>query len=321
VYQAFVVVQSIRRNAAASADMQASGTFALFALAAQAENAGAGIASAARWLESCPADADVATTLRPIAALITDGGASDRPDSLVVRQSLARNIAAPAPFAAAAPSGASFRVESVDGFAAGDRVVAISRDGVCAIAEVTGVAAAGAGVTDIAHSPVAVDLPVTSLLLNLGPARRASTARYDIVAGTLRSTDIGNGDAPNPLVSNVTNLKLQYGIDSDGDGALDTWVGASASEGYAPASLLAASRATLDRIKAIRIGIIARSERTDRALTRGFHWVLFDCELEDKRACPGRLEGTIPGSAGGGYRYRVLEAVVPLRNGIWNRGS
>ena len=139
VYQTFVVVESIRRSAAAAADTQGSGAFALFALAVQTENAGAGLASAARWLDTCPPTADIATTLRPIDVLITDGGGADRPDSLVIRQSRASNGAAPAAFAAAAPPGADFRVESADGFSIADRVIAISRTGSCAMAEITAV--------------------------------------------------------------------------------------------------------------------------------------------------------------------------------------
>ena len=49
--------------------------------------------------------------------------------------------------------------------------------------------------------------------------------------------------------------------------------------------------------------------------------MLFDCELADKSACPGRLEGTFAAAANGGYRYRVIETVVPLRNSLWNRPS
>ena len=320
-YQAFTVVQSIRYSAAASADAHSNAVFALSALAIQASNAGAGIASAARWLDACPPAGDIVTTLRPVFALITDGGAADRPDSLSVRQALAPASAAPAAFVVAAPAGAGFRVQATGGFAVGDRVVAISRGGSCVTTVVTGVASGGPGILDIAHSPVAIDLPVTSLLLNLGPASRDSTSRHDVVSQTLRSTDLANGDAPNPLVSNIVNLKLQYGIDSDGDGALDTWVAADAAGSWSPAALLAAPRATLERIKAIRIGVIARTERTDRARTGNYRWVLFDCELDAKTACPGRLEGTISPAAGGGYRYRTLETVVPLRNAVWNSGS
>lgn len=320
VAQSFVVIQTIRRSVSAAADAHGTAVFALQTLAIAAENAGAGIAQAASAFDSCPASADIALTLRPVSLVITDGGRADRPDTLAVRQSFSTRVL-PARFVAAAVAGNSFQVEAVDGFASGDRVIASSRTGQCAIADVTAVTPAGTGVVDIAHSAVAVDFPATSLVLNLGTASRGSTTRYDVVAGTLRSTDLANGDAPNPLLSNVANLKFQYGIDSDGDGVLDTWVAADAAGGWSAANVLAAPRTTLERIKALRIGIIARTEYPDRTQTRGFHWVLFDCERDDKTACPGRLEGTIAAAAAGGYRYRVLETVVPLRNLLWTRGS
>jgi type IV pilus assembly protein PilW len=233
VYQSFVVIQTIRRSVSAVADAHAAAVFALETIAIAAASAGAGIAQGAPWFDACPVSADVATTLRPVSLLITDGGRADRPDALVVRQSLA--VSAPlARFVAAAPAGAPFRIEAADGFAVGDRLIAASDSGQCVVADITGVTSAGAGAVDIAHTSVATDLAATSVALNLGPAGRAATARYDVVAGTLRSTNLGNGDAPNPLVSNVVNLKLQYGIDSDGDGVLDTWVGAdAASPAYA----------------------------------------------------------------------------------------
>jgi type IV pilus assembly protein PilW len=321
ICQAFVVAEAARRNATGSADAQQDGNFALFALASAAANAGNGIAAAGHWLESCPATGDVATTQRPIVALITDGGAPDRPDALVVRQSFATVLAAPAAFAAAAASGASFYVQSPDGFAAGDRVVAIGRNGTCAAATITSVGMPADGVVEIMHTPMPFDLPANALLMNLGPAGRASTLRYDVVSATLRSTDMTNGDSPNPLASNIVNLKLQYGVDRDGDGVMDDWVSADAAGAWSPAVLLAAPRSTLDRIMALRIGVIARSDVFDQHLVRGYTWVLFDCGAADKAACPGRLEGTIPGSARGGYRYRSYEAVVPLRNSIWNRGA
>ena len=321
VYQAFVATDAVRRNAATAADAHGSAAFALFTLAAQITGAGAGWASAARSLDTCPAIADVATTLRPVAVLITEGGGANRPDSLVVRQTFARRLALPVAVAAAADAGTHVRAQSPDGFTAGDRIVAVTRTGNCVTTQVSAVTAPSAGIVDLTHTGIAIDLPITTVLLDLGAASRASTLRFDVLAETLRSQDLANGDAPVPLTSNVVNLKFQYGIDSDGDGALDTWARADAAGAWSPAALLAAPRATLERIKAIRVGIIVRAERIDRTLARDFHWVLFDCALDDKAACPGRLEGTIPGSANGSYRYRMLETVVPLRNVIWNRGG
>jgi type IV pilus assembly protein PilW len=321
VHQAFIAVDAVRRNAGIVADAQSGAAFALFTLASHIGNAGAGWAASGRWLDTCPVNADVAASLRPIDVLIADGGAADRPDTLVIRQSFARTIVLPAALASAAPAGAQLQVESPDGFAVGDRVAAITRAGECIATQVRAVSAPVGGVVDITPDSVATDLPITTVLLNLGPAGRASTLRFDVAAYTLRSTDLANGDAPQPLTSNVVNLKFQYGIDSDGDGALDTWMRAEAGGAWSQDALLAAPRATLERIKAIRIGMIVRGERSDRALARDFHWVLFDCPQEDKAACPGRLEGSIAGSASGSYRYRTLETVVPLRNVIWNRGA
>ena len=321
VYATFALAQSARRSAASAADLQANGAFALSTLSIHAANAGAGLASATRWLDSCAAGTDVATTLRPINLLITDGGAPDRPDSLVVRQSLARTAGVIAAFVAEAPSDAPFRIAAVEGYAPGDRVIAISRTGQCASATVTTVATSTPGVLDIAHSPIGIALPVTSVLLNLGPATRAAAMRLDVGGGSLRSTDLTNGDAPNPLVANLVNVKFQYGIDSDGDGAVDTWVAATEGGPWSSAALMTAPRDALERIQAIRIGVIIRSERVESAQTRAFHWVLFDCELDDKTACPGRIEGTIAAAPGGGYRHRAYETVVPLRNTRWNRGA
>jgi type IV pilus assembly protein PilW len=321
VYQAFIATDTARRSASAIADAQANAAFALFTLASQIGNAGTGWASAAQWLDACPAAASIAAALRPISVLVTDGGAADRPDTIVVRQTFAHALALPAAIASCAPAGTSFLVESPDAFAAGDRVIAITRTGNCAMTNVTAVSAPASGVVTVTHTGIPIDLPLSTLLLDLGPASRASTMRFDLASGALRSQDVVNGDAPVPLVSNVVNVKFLYGVDSDGDGNLDTWVRADAAGSWAPAVLLAAPRATLERIKAIRVGIIVRGERLDAALARDFHWVLFDCEEEDKTACPGRLEGTIAHTASGGYRYRTLETVVALRNVMWNRGS
>ena len=320
-HRAFLAFDTVRRNASAAADAQSSGAFALFAIASHVANAGAGIAAASTWLGTCPATADVASTLRPVAVLITDSGRADRPDTLVVRQALAPMIGVSAAFAAPAAAGASFRVESTDTVRLGDRVIAVSRDGACAMAQVTGVGAPVAGVIDIAHTAVAIDLPVTSVLLNAGPGAQAMATRYDVASESLRTTDLTNGDAPVPLTSNVVNLKFQYGIDSDGDGALDTWTSAASAGEWSPTALLIAPPATLARIRAVRAGIVVRSERPDRALTRDYRWVLFDCESADKESCAGRLEGTIAATASGAYRYRTYEIVVPLRNVMWNRGA
>jgi len=315
MYRAFLALDTARRNASATADAESGGAFALHALAVHLGNAGAGLSLANPSLDTCPVIPDAATTLRPIAVLITDGGAADRPDTLVVRHSRAPSGALAA-LASAAPAGAPLRVESVDGFAAGDRIVAVSRIGACVVADITAAGTPIAGVIELTSLPIAVDLPASTVLVNLGRAGESAFTRYDVAAGNLRSTDVGNGDTPAPLAANVVNAKFQYGVDTDGDGALDTWTAATGA--WSAANVLAASHAVLARIKAVRIGLIVRTEEPERERTRSERWVLFDCELEDKAACQGRLEATVAPTSAGGYRYRKFERVVALRNALWN---
>jgi type IV pilus assembly protein PilW len=318
VYRAFAALDTLRRGAADASDAQVAAMFALDTVVTQIGNAGAGWFAAAPWLESCPASADVATTLRPVAVLIADGGAADRPDAIVLRQAVAPVGAIGAALAAAAPLGTAFDIEASSGFDVGNRIVAVSRTGACALAEVTSRTSPAPGVLRVAHTAVATDFPASSVLLDLGPAGSASALRFDVSSGTLRSTDIANGDAPVPLAANIVNLKFQYGIDSDGDGALDTWVPAGTSGPWSAPALLAAPRTTLARIAAVRIGLIVRSDARDPQLRSRYDWVLFDCERDDKSTCPGRLTGTIGATGAGAYRYRTVETIVPVPNVAWN---
>ena len=320
----YVVVarsDKVRQDAQAAGDAQQTGLFVLSRLAFDIANAGSGFADAAKAMSSCPPSASVVDTLRPVAILITDAGRDDLADSVVIRYGVAAGIGAAVPFAAAAAAGENFLVQSPFGFAVGDRVIAIGRNGDCAATDVTGINVPAPGFVEIAHAPLTTAFPLSSWLANLGPTKDAQIIRYDVVSGVLRTTDLLGGDAPNPLASNIINLKLQYGVDRDGDGMLDTWVPAQAgpSGDWSAAVLLAAPADTLRRIKAIRIGLIVRSDFFDRDIKSSFGWTMFDCEASDKSTCAGRLSGVIAASAGGGYRYRMHETVVPLRNQIWNR--
>ena len=321
IYVVVGTADKLRRDSQSAGDAQQTGLFVLSRLAFDIANAGSAFAPAAKALATCPASSNVADTLRPIAVLIADSGRDDVADSVVVRYGVAPAIAGPSAFAAAAPAGANFLVQSPYGFAVGDRVIAIGRNGECAATDVTGTTPAGAGIVEVAHAPLAESFPAASWLVNLGSSSDAQVIRYDVQSGVLRTTDLLNGDAPNPLASNIVNLKLQYGIDSDADGALDTWVAARSgpSGDWSAATLLAAPADQLARIKAVRLGLIVRSDFVDRSMNTAFTWTFFDCEASDTSVCPGRLSGTIAATPAGGYRYRVHETIVPLRNTIWNR--
>ncbi|HEX7329742.1 MAG TPA: PilW family protein [Casimicrobiaceae bacterium] len=317
--RAFVATLDLQRSAAATADAEQAALLATFAIGEAVASAGAGIAAASTWLDSCPAASDIAQTLRPVSVMIVDSGRADLSDTLTIRRALQDRIAAPAAVAAASAAGTPLHVRSPDGFAPGDRVIAIGRDGSCAGATLISVTPGAGGVTDLGHDAAVFAMPITGLVLNLGRAAEASTLRLDVGSGSLRSTDVSNADAPSPLVANVVNVKFQYGVDRNGDGTLDDWVIANAASGMNPASVLAAPAAALARIVAIRVGVVTRSESTDPQATSAFRWVLFDCALSPPATCPGRVEGAIAASPAGGYRYATREVVIPLYNTLWNR--
>jgi type IV pilus assembly protein PilW len=266
-------------------------------------------------LGTCPATADMATSFHPIPVLITEGalGPAD-PDNFVVNYSISNSVIAPAPFTQNAAAGAPYVVQSPLGFKAGDLVVAISGGGKCDPSKITAVSApdAATGEVTITHTGAPDPFSTDAFLLNMGSAANAQRIKYDVdpAKGVLRSTALWDStgaavaQAPNPLASNIVNMKLQYGIDTGTDGLMDTWVNPTGA--WSAATVLAAPITTLTKIKAVRIAILVRGEQWDKTLG-DYNWSFFD----------GTVSGTIL-AVNGNYRYRIYETVVPMRNSIWN---
>ena len=356
IYQVYAVAEGFKRNTTAAGEAQQNGLFSAFVLGMEIGNGGAGIATAAQDLASCPDPGGAmpqrfAQSFRPIPVLITDGGASATSDSFVVNYSMATTLANSALFTGNAAPGATFPVQSPGGFHIDDLVVGISAPTApgspCASSRVTAVSVPDAnGIVTITQTPLfpagGIDFFGSSVLLNMGPCNRAQKIQYSVNNGVLYSTPLldtsgancGNLANPlvgNPLASNILVMKVEYGIDSDLDPKrlLDTWVQASAAP-WDPATLLPAPVTTINQIKAVRIGIIVQSDQFDKNLagftggdyTNGdYNWVLFDCADLVKANCPGRLTGSVPAtvSPAGNWRFRKYETVIPLRNEIWNK--
>jgi len=321
IYQVAGTAEVRRRDIKGAGEAEETAALSLARISFDLANAGNGFGASAEIFATCPSAATLHDTMRPISVLINDGGSDDRPDSATIRYGTASGGGVAVPLSAAASAGAPLVVQGADTFAAGDIVAIASRTGACAVSEVLTVSAPSSGQLEITAEDLTGDWPASSVLVNLGSDKRIQTIRYDVVDGALRSTDTFHADVANPLASNVVNLKLQYGIDSDGDGAIDTWVPATdlgTLGSWTADSMLHADLATLNRIKAVRVGVIVRSEFQDRRITKPFRWTLFDCPAIAKSECPGRLTGFFTPARNGGYRYRVHETIVHLRNVIWN---
>ena len=326
VYQVFAAAEGIKRNTTSVGDAQQNGLLSSFMLGIELANAGNGIASAARDLGACPGNANFAQTWRPIPVMIIDGGGPNSPDSFMVGYSVSNAVIAPAPFTTTAAANAAYTVQSPTGFQVNDLIVAVGgapASAGCAASKITAVSAADVnGVVTITHTDpgVAATFGNAAMLFNMGSAASAQKVRYDLTAaGVLRSTALFKADGtpnddtsppPNPLASNIVNMKLQYGLDTNADGVLE-WVSASTSP-WTPVELMANTPASnlitqLKTLKAVRIGIVVRGEQWDKDLLVPVPWSLFG----------GVYSGTfLP--AGGNYRYRTYETVIPIRNELWN---
>lgn len=121
---------------------------------------------------------------------------------------------------------------------------------------------------------------------------------------------VTDGGVPQPIVEGVVEMRALYGVDSDDDGTLDAWV----DPGVAPfdtASLLDGSsdaQENLNRIVALRIGLVLRTARAEREVVAPASLVLF-ADL------PAALRQTRTlSTAERNFRHRTTDVTVPLRN-------
>jgi hypothetical protein len=216
-----------------------------------------------------------------------------------------------------------------------------------------------------------------SYLLSLGRVGDTTRVRYDINNATLRATNCMDPlgcAAPaatiNPIAQNVVLMKVQFGIDTSPvlvNGTLDAtvdcwttdteacpvnlpgppavaipnWEGATLVKAGDPAFPLVPAHA-LNRIVAVRIGLVVRSDEPDvrdpalfvapamtldgkvgtrPATNTPNATYLFNCAANTDAGCPGRVpvsSGVAPATMQNGLRYRVYEAVIPLRNSIFS---
>jgi type IV pilus assembly protein PilW len=120
---------------------------------------------------------------------------------------------------------------------------------------------------------------------------------------------------PTAIADGVVDLRALYYVDTDGDGLPDTWKDPSTGS-YAPATLLngtSTSATLLERIKAVRIGLIVRTSLVEKLdpttnLPVSPSTISMFSDL-------GALKYTVTLTAAQqNYRYRVIEETIPLRN-------
>lgn len=158
--------------------------------------------------------------------------------------------------------------------------------------------------------------PPSISLIGVGANDLSATSPASTSGSMLYSLNLlAAAAAPVAIADGVIELRALYGVDSDGDGKLDSWQD-PATGNYAPAVLLdgsAASAQRLLRIKAIRVGMIVRTSLLEKPDAQSGQPV--SPAALSMFADLGTLAYTRSlGSDERNYRYRVVETTIPLRN-------
>jgi type IV pilus assembly protein PilW len=93
----------------------------------------------------------------------------------------------------------------------------------------------------------------------------------------------GAGQPPQPLADDIEDLQVTYGLDTNGDGIVDTWT---------------PNPATLSQVRQARLQLLARTR-------------VPDAKWSETRPALGNRSG---GTTADGYRRRIADVVIDVRN-------
>jgi type IV pilus assembly protein PilW len=253
------------------------------------------------------------------------------------------------------PATTTYVVQTAGSFQAGDWVIAVPKDRVLpcsganalildrivnrATPNVT-VATGVAGLT----VPAAVGIYKSPALFNMGQTVKASAYRildHNLTLCDYTVNDCSAAASRNdpavwvPISTNIVSLRAHYGRDTSGVGAMDGLPDANGWDQATP-SAAASSMCGWLRTSAVRLALVTRSGQYEKAVATDTTNPATVAGLIAKPVWAG--EAATGGSAGAGaaapinlmmkpdgttdpdwqhYRYRVFQAVLPIRNISW----
>lgn len=342
-------------GALGGSDSMQNGMMAMFSISADAEQAGFGLNDP--LLLGCsmifedrggfalaPAQRNGAAIKPLAAAVIVPGG--DGPDSVSLYAGSSQTGTGTMRLISNYNGSSQFSVDRKPyGFAVGDVIVVAPDDGVgdCALAQVSGLAPAGAQPTvSIADTTARFNQGAlgrnftggASRVFNLGPASSLALHTWSVQNGMLRlqATNLGtDGAEAQAVAANIVSLKAQYGFDTRAGGAfapeLGMQIGAWSSEMIdADGDGVTGGPGDYQRVAALRLAVVARSGTPERApagaectATVEPLKVFESAQPSGVDAVPIELDLSVESDATNWrcYRYRAFETIVPLRNAGW----
>ena len=322
IIQVMSFFEAQRRSTTGSADAQTNGGIALYSISREAQMAGYSLLPAADSPLECTTLTYGGTGITDITPVsIVDGVAAtgvSASDSITIR------------YGTSLSGGAGTQITSLDSATRNATVkssLGCKTDDITFITNGTTCAISKAELVDgIPNTIKLVDVTNASSNANLACLGTWNEVTYSVNAatGNLDRTNRVNGvNITAPSVVGVVNLQAQYGISvSANSNQITQWVDASGGTWAAP------TLANRNRIKAIRIAVVARNAKiepetvstacssTSTAAPTGL------CAWEGNSTSPAPSIDLSPGDANWArYRYRVFETIIPLRNMIWAKDT
>jgi type IV pilus assembly protein PilW len=330
--------ESQKQRTISGASAQVNGLLALTQVEQELRNAGAGLTDSAAfdcttiysWYTSG------GSTVSPVPAftgnlapvVITDGGAG--PDTLTIKRSGDLLGAIPAVLTQTMPSSSSeLNVNFTTGFNIGDIVLAVdSGSGNCTVMLATQVQAAA---QKLQHNPgdtttwnpspsyqASNGWPAYSTGAKIEKIGQVVAHTFSVAGNQLTLTDATNPAATATTVvsAGIVSLQAQYGIANTGSQDVSAWVNATAATGW---NVLTPVK--VRQIKAVRVAIVARSGKKEASDVTPACTDSAGTVVNANGPCVwAGSEPVLNLSADPDwkkYRYRIYQALVPLRNVIW----
>ncbi|MDD5299038.1 MAG: PilW family protein [Gallionella sp.] len=314
IMQVLSVFEAQKRTTTGTADAQTNGGIALYSIGRELQMAGYPLMPVTDSALECTtltvngvADATIPNRLSP--AAIADGGAAaGASDTITLRYGSSLMGGVPTQITAmGAPTANDATVGSNLGCQAGDTTL-ITNGTTCAMSSATAVA--GTTTVTLADTTAAI------AGANLACLGTWNEITYRVNNGNLERNLV-------PSVVGIVNLQAQYGISTTASSNQVTqWVDATAATGWNAPTV-----ANRNRIKAIRIAVVARNAKmepttvttacssTTTAAPTGL------CAWAGSVASPAPVLDLSNDPNWARYRYRVFETIIPLRNMIWSSGT
>jgi type IV pilus assembly protein PilW len=348
VIQSLSLFDSQKNTSTSISQAQENGLISLAMLEQDIHNAGSGFADKApyactnyyTWYDDGTVTGAITkpdgTPFDILPVRITDPGTAQS-DTITVQYGSNFLGTLPATLQATATSAEAPYVSSrVFGYSAGDMLLSVIGTD-CTLSRVT---ATDPNLLTISHDPAAAGAnynpspaPI-SWILNSGGTKlfdlgQFVTNQYTVTGGNLVVNHQVLGPLPrtrtsDTLASNIVDLQAQYGVTVANPATVQQattvaqWVNATTPPWNAPSS------ADITRIIAVRVAVVARSEKMEAAA------VTSQCTTAsgvvnngpcawyaDSAASPSPVIDLSADPNWAQYRYRVYQNIIPLRNVIW----